>query len=128
MRIAKTDVPIKINAPGAVARQQVDFGDATNYGAMGGEHFSMAGGTDITPLLQGLDGDMCQAPHWGYLIEGELTVLYQDGGSERVAAGDLFFWPPGHSVKADRDAEFVLFSPQHEHTPVLDHINGKLNG
>lgn len=27
MRIAKNDIPVKINAPGAIARQQTDFGD-----------------------------------------------------------------------------------------------------
>lgn len=34
MRIAKDDVPVRINAPGAVARQQTDFGDATGFGAI----------------------------------------------------------------------------------------------
>ena len=29
MHIETGDVPIKVNAPGAVARQQTDFGDAT---------------------------------------------------------------------------------------------------
>jgi hypothetical protein len=29
-------------------------------------------------------------------------------------------------VRVNRDAEFVLFSPQHEHTPVLDHIRRKM--
>lgn len=128
MRIAKNDIPIKIDAPGAVARQQTNFGDATNYGAIGGEHFSMAAGTDLVGLLQGLDSDLCQAPHWGYLIDGSLTVTFQDGASEKAHTGDLFYWPPGHTVKADEDTEFVLFSPQHEHTKVLDHIKAKVSG
>lgn len=126
MRISKSELPIKINSPAAVARQQTDFGDASDYGRIGGEHFAMKAGTDITELLQGLEHDMCQAPHWGYCIEGKITVVYQNGSSERVNQGDLFYWPPGHTVKADEDCEFVLFSPQHEHTPVLDHINRKL--
>jgi hypothetical protein len=29
-------------------------------------------------------------------------------------------------VKAEEDAEIILFSPQHEHTEVMDHICGKL--
>lgn len=127
MRIDKHDVPIKINAPGAVARQKTDFGDATGYGKMGGEHFIMDAGVDIEPLLQGLEGDLCQAPHWGYLIDGEVTVTYKDGGEEHVKSGDLFYWPPGHTVRADKDSEFVLFSPQEEHTLVMDHINSKIN-
>lgn len=128
MRIAKNEIPVKIKAPGAVARQQTDFGDASGYGAIGGEHFQVAAGTDLGPLLEGLEDDLCHAPHWGYLIEGSVTVSYKDGATEQAQAGDLLYWPPGHSVRVDSDAEFVLFSPQNEHTPVMDHINRKLAG
>ncbi len=54
MRIAKNDIPVKIDLPGATARQVKDFGDATGYGKIGGEYFSLAAGTDLAPLLQGL--------------------------------------------------------------------------
>ena len=128
MRIARQDVPVKINAPGAVARQQRDFGDATGYGTISGEYFSLGAGTDIAPLLQGLAGDLCQAPHWGYLLQGELTVTFADGAQEIVHGGDLFYWPPGHTVKVAQDAEVILFSPQDEHTHVLDHMLKKMAG
>lgn len=128
MRIAKTSVPVAIDAPGALARQQSDFGDATGYGKMGGEHFTMAAGTDISPLLHGLEGDLCQSPHWGYMIEGQVTVSFGDGSEEQVSTGDLFYWPPGHTVRVEQDSEFVLFSPQNEHVPVLEHINRQLGG
>ena len=42
MRIAKNDIPVKVNAPGAVARQKTDFGDASGYGAIGAEYFSLS--------------------------------------------------------------------------------------
>ncbi len=128
MRIAKEDIPVKVEAPGAVARQQTDFGSAEGYGQIGGEYFSLAAGTDLAPLLQGLANDACHCPHWGYLIEGRVTVSYSDGSEETVSGGDLFYWPPGHSVRVSEDAEIVLFSPQHEHTDVMDHINAKLGG
>ena len=128
MRIARQDVPVKINAPGAVARQQRDFGDATGYGRISGEYFSLGAGADIAPLLQGLEGDLCQAPHWGYLLQGELTVTFADGAQEIVHGGDLFYWPPGHTVKVAQDAEVILFSPQDEHTHVLDHMLEKMAG
>ena len=128
MRIAKEDVPVKVSAPGAVARQKTNFGDVTGYGTIGGEYFSMATGTDIAPLLKGLEGDACQSPHWGYLIEGELVVSYTDGTEETVSGGDLFYWPPGHSVRIVNDAEIILFSPQHEHGLVMDHINSQIAG
>ncbi len=126
MRLARNDVPVKIDVPGATARQAKNFGDATGYGKMGGEYFSFSAGTDISPLLKGLQGDLCQSPHWGYLIEGKLTVSYADGSIETVHADDLFYWPPGHTVRADEDSEVVLFSPEHEHSTVIEHIIEKI--
>jgi len=128
MRIAKEDVPVRIDVPGATARQLTNFGDATGYGKISGEYFSLAAGTDIAPLLQGLDGDLCQCPHWGYILEGKLTVSFSDGHNESAVTSDLFYWPPGHTVKAEADTEMVLFSPQHEHSQVIDHILEKVGG
>lgn len=128
MRIQKNDVPVRINVPGAIARQQTGFGDATGYGTISGEYFSLGAGTDIAPLLQGLKGDLCQAPHWGYMLQGKLAVTYTDGERESVKGGDLFYWPPGHTVKVDEDAEVILFSPQHEHSHVIDHMLEKMAG
>ncbi len=128
MRIAKEDIPVKIDVPGAVARQETNFGDATGYGKISGEYFSLGSGTDIAPLLQGLKGDLCQSPHWGYLLQGEITVTYADGTQEVVNRGDLFYWPPGHTVKVGDDAEVILFSPQKEHSEVIDHMLGKMAG
>ena len=128
MRIAKADIPKKINIPGAVARQALDFGDASGYGTMAGEYFSIGAGTDLTPLLKGLEGDLCQSPHWGYLAEGEVTVTFKDGKQETVGSGDLFYWPPGHTLKVNKDAEVILFSPQAEHCAVVDHLHKQLVG
>lgn len=128
MRISRRDVPVVIDVPGAVARQKKDFGDAKGYGAIGGEYFSLGAGTDIAPLLQGLEGDLCQAPHWGYLLEGDLTVTWAGGAREEVRGGDLFYWPPGHSVKVGADAEVILFSPQLEHGEVMEHMKRKMGG
>ena len=82
MHIAKNEIPVKIDVPGAVARQADGFGDPSGYGALGGEYFSIGGGTDMAPLLKGLEGDACQAPHWGYMLSGELVVTYTDGTEE----------------------------------------------
>lgn len=126
MRIAKEDIPVRIDVPGATARQAKDFGDASGYGKIGGEYFSLGAGTDISPLLQGLEGDLCQVPHWGYILKGKLTVTFADGQEENPATSDIFYWPPGHTIRADQDTDMVLFSPQHEHGLVIDHILGKL--
>ncbi len=125
MHITKHDLPVRIDVPGAKARQKTGFGDSTGFGMLAGEYFSLGAGTDIAPLLVGLQDDLCQAPHWGYLIEGEVTVTYADGDSETISGGDLFYWPPGHTVKVDEDAEVILFSPEHEHVGVVDHLARK---
>ena len=120
MRISKEQIPVKIDVPGATARQVSDFGTAT--GTLGAEYFSLGAGTDIAPLLQGLEGDLCQAPHWGYIISGAVVVTYADGTVERCTDGDVFHWPAGHTVRVEHDAEVILFSPQHEHLAVMEHM------
>lgn len=125
MRIPTRDIPIKIEAPGATARQLRDFGDAA--GTLGAEHFVMIAGTDLAPLLDGLDGHVCHSPHWGYVIAGRVVIDYADGTTETCVAGDAVHWPAGHSVRVDEDAELVLFSPQDAHTPVLDHLARQLD-
>ena len=124
MRINKHDVPTVIDAPGAVARQLEGFGEAVEQ--MAAEYLSLAAGADIAPLLEGLPGDRCDAPHWGYLLQGVVVVSYADGSEETVVSGDLFFWPPGHSVRVEDDAEIVLFSPTHAHRAVMDHMRSKM--
>ena len=126
MRIAKQDVPVKIEAPGAIARLRTEFGSAQGYTNISAEYFSLGAGTDIAPLLKGLEGDSCHAPHWGYLAEGALTVTYNDGSKDEVKGGDLFYWPPGHTVRVEKDAEVIMFSPQHEHLQVINHMKAKM--
>ena len=53
-------------------------------------------------------------------------MTYSDESSERVSAGDLFYWPPGHTVRVESDAELILFSPAREHTVVMDHMKSKM--
>lgn len=125
MHITKNDIPVKIDAPGAVARHLPDFGVAS--GPLAAEHFSLGAGADLAPLLEGLNDDACHAAHWGYMIQGEVIVTYRDGSPEETCtSGDVIYWPPGHSVRVTTDAEFILFSPQDEHAHVLDHILGKM--
>ena len=128
MRIARDEIPAKIDVPGAVARQTEGFGDAAGCGRMAGEWFSLGAGTDIQPLLKGLQDDACQSPHWGYVLSGELVVTYTDGKSDTCREKDLFYWPPGHSVRVAKDAEVILFSPLHEHRQVMDHMLAAMQG
>jgi quercetin dioxygenase-like cupin family protein len=61
------------------------------------------------------------------VLQGKLTTTDAAGQQESVSAGELFYWPPGHNVRVDADAEIVMFSPQHEHSKVIDHMIGKVS-
>jgi hypothetical protein len=128
MHVSKNDVDVKMEIPGAVLRQQTEFGDVSGFGKISGECFTLAAGVDTTPLFQGLEGNLCQCPHWGYVVKGQITTTDAAGAHETVKAGDLYYWPPGHNVKVDVDAEVVMFSPQREHSHVIDHMIEKVKG
>jgi hypothetical protein len=128
MRIEKDRVEVKMDIPGATLRQREDFGEAGGFGPISGEYFSLASGVDTAPLFEGLEGNLCQCPHWGFLLRGQLTVTDASGDRETVQANDLFYWPPGHNVKVDDDAEIVMFSPQREHSLVINHMLEKVQG
>jgi hypothetical protein len=128
MRVAKENVDVRLDMPGAVIRQRQGFGDVSGFDTISGEYFSLAAGVDTTPLFEGLEGDLCQCPHWGYVLDGRLTTTDADDVNETVEAGDLFYWPPGHNVRVDADAEIVMFSPQREHSHVIEHMIEKVRG
>jgi hypothetical protein len=62
------------------------------------------------------------------MLAGELVVTYTDDKVDTCTESDLFYWPPGHSVRVVRDSEVVLFSPQREHIHVIDHMLKVMTG
>jgi hypothetical protein len=127
MRVAKNSVDVKMEIPGAVLRQELEFGNVRGFDKISGEYFSLASGVDTTPLFQGLDGNACQCPHWGFVLQGRITTTDAKGERETVNKDDLFYWPPGHNISVEDDAEIVMFSPQQAHTRVIDHMKEKVS-
>ncbi len=119
MREAKDDLPIAIDVEG-VKVQGADWG-----GMISGQ-LRLAKGTDLAPVLEGLPHNHCQCPHWGFVIEGSIEVSYQDGSKETVQAGDLYYWPPGHTIRFNEDTRYVEFSPSEPMLEVLAHVKGKM--
>jgi hypothetical protein len=128
MRVSKDQVDVKLEIPGAVIRQRTGFGDTSGYSTISAEYFTLSAGVDTTPLFLGLEGDLCQCPHWGFVVRGRITTTDANGARETVSANDLFYWPEGHNVLVEDDAEIVMFSPQHEHSQVIDHMIQKVTG
>jgi hypothetical protein len=74
---------------------------------------SFAADVDGALLLKGLEDDLCQCPHWGYVVKGTATFMFADH-VEEYKAGDAFYLPPGHSPAHSADSELVTFSPTSE--------------
>jgi hypothetical protein len=120
MKIKKEDIPVTLQAPGTIMR------GLSGYGGMTVAFNEMPAGTDITPLLQGLRNNSCQCPHWGYLLEGEIIMKYDDGTEERLTTGDVFYMQPGHTAIVEKDTKLIDFSPEKELKEVMDHIALKM--
>lgn len=89
--------------------------------------FRLPRGTDLRPLLHGLEGDLCQCPHWGYMVKGTVR-MHTATGPKDYHAGQAFYWAPGHAPEALEDVEYIDFSPTHELKTVLDHVKQQAAG
>lgn len=78
-------------------------------------------GADLRPALVGLRDDLCQCPHWGYMISGRL-VMHGKDGDETFEAGQAFYWAPGHAPEALEDCEYIDISPTEQLEPVVSHL------
>ena len=84
----------------------------------------LAAGTDLRPALVGLEADLCQCPHWGYMLRGATRACTPPTEQHTYSAGDAFYWAAGHAPEAITDCEYIDFSPTEALKPVLDHITG----
>jgi mannose-6-phosphate isomerase-like protein (cupin superfamily) len=97
-----------------------------DWGGMTSAYMQYPAGLDFSPMLQGLERDHCQCPHWGFVIEGAIRVSYEDGTEETVGAGDIYYWPAGHTIVVEEAVRMVEFSPSDQMSQVLAHVVGKL--
>ncbi len=120
MKIRKEDIPITMESPGTVLR------GLAGYGGMTVAFNEIPAGTDFTPVLAGLKNNSCQCPHWGYIVEGEILLKYDDGTEESIITGDVFYMQPGHTAIVKKDLKMIDFSPEKELKVVMDHIAKKM--
>jgi hypothetical protein len=119
MKQLRTALPTRLEA-GGVCIQAEDWGDINVA------RIRFPKGADATPLLEGLPDNLCQCPHWGTVVKGSINVRYADGSEESVKAGEVYYWPPGHTVWVDEDYEAIEFSPSGPMGEVIDHLKSKL--
>ncbi len=119
MKSKVEDLPIAHEAIGEMIR-------GTDWGGMTSAYMQYPTGLDFCPLLEGLERDHCQCPHWGFVIEGGIRVNYEDGTEEAVGPGEIYYWPSGHTVVVEEAVKMVEFSPHDQMSQVLTHVVGKL--
>lgn len=121
MKQDRNELTTRLEA-GGVCIQGEDWGDINVA------RIRFPAGADAAPLLQGMPNDLCQCPHWGTVVKGSIHVTYTDGTEETVRAGEVYYWPPGHTVRVDEDYEAIEFSPAGEMAHLLEHLKEKLSG
>lgn len=119
MKEHKNELPVSLEA-GAICFQGHDWGE------LNVARIRFPKGADAAPLLKGLPDDLCQCPHWGTVLKGSITVTYADGKEETVSAGEVYYWPPGHTVRVNEDYEAVEFSPSDQMAALMDHLRPQL--
>ena len=119
MRSPVNELPLEMQV-GEIETRGVDWGTQLV------RHIDLPAGTDFTPLFKGLPGDLCQCPHWGYVLEGSITLRFADGTEETSTAGEAYYWPAGHTGWTNTGVVFVEISPTAELQPVLEHLGAQL--
>jgi hypothetical protein len=120
MRASFEGMPIEMRVDGIETRG-VEWGDQIV------RHLDLPPGVDFTPLLAGLPGDRCECPHWGYVLSGSIRLRYADGTEEETKAGEMYYWPAGHTGWTDEGVSFIEISPAAELRPVLAHLAAQLS-
>jgi hypothetical protein len=113
-RISREDVPVAIEGDGVELRLLEAGGLTLGF-------VRLPRGANLAPLLRGLPDDLCPCPHWGYMISGRVR-MHTTGDPVDFAAGEAFYWGPGHAPEALEDSEYVDFSPTDQFMAVIDHV------
>ena len=82
MRASVEEIPLEMQLD-AIETRGVEWEDQLV------RHIDLPPGVDFTPLFVGLPGNLCQCPHWGYIVEGSIHLRYADGTEEVNRAGDV---------------------------------------
>ncbi len=118
MKYQIDDMPLEIDQGELVTRY-------TEWGDMAVRHARVPAGTDMGPVLEGLPGDRCPSDHWGIVLEGAITLVHADGTTEETTAGEVYFWPAGHTAASDGGAVFIEVGPVAAMRAFSEHAKAK---
>jgi hypothetical protein len=52
--------------------------------------------------------DLCMAPHYGYCISGQMTVVMEDGTRHHIQPGDMLHIAPGHDAWVEGTEKCIM--------------------
>jgi hypothetical protein len=90
--------------------------------------YTVAPPVDCTSGYQGLPGGVCQCPHYGYVFTGRMRAVYPgtDRPDEIAEAGDVYFFPAGHSLIYDEPSEVLELNPAAALQALMNHFEDKM--
>jgi hypothetical protein len=112
------DLPVEVQQGDLVTRY-------AEWGDMGVRYARVPAGTDMGPVLTGLPGDRCPSPHWGIVLEGAVHLTAEDGTQETTRAGEVYYWPAGHTAVMDEQTAFLEIGPVAEMRQFSQHAKAK---
>lgn len=121
MGIAIDAMPVEIDN-GELQTRYLEFGD------MAIRHARVPAGADMSPLLAGLPNDRCPSPHWGVVLSGSVHMVHADGSTETAHAGEVYFWPAGHTATTDEPVVFLEVGPVEEMRAFNRHVTAIFSG
>lgn len=71
MKSSLKDLPVTRETSAVVAQ-------ASDWGEMHASTAEFHETMDLAPLLRGLPDDLCQCPHWGFLLKGVMRAKFAD--------------------------------------------------
>lgn len=104
MAVHVEDLPVEVQQGELVTRY-------AEYGDMAIRHATLPAGTDMGPVLAGLPDDRCPSPHWGIVLSGSIEITHRDGTTELARAGEVYYWPAGHTGVTKEGVTFLEVGP-----------------
>ena len=104
MRAGRDELAVEFEQEGLAVK-------SARWGEMHIARYTLPPGTDLTPFFAALPDGLCSGDHYGVVLEGDITISYRDGSEEPAEAGDVFYWPGGHTGWTERGVDFVAVTP-----------------
>jgi hypothetical protein len=112
MHAKQEDLQVVAEMPGIFVSRQAQWGGFT------AAIETLEKPHDYTKEFADLPTGRCESPHWGYVLNGKVRIIYADR-EEVLQAGDIYYMAPGHVPVVEEEGLIVEFSPSEEYAKTL---------